>query len=302
MSNALPRVGFAAVVGRPNVGKSTLVNAMVGQKVTITSPRPNTTRWQLRGIVHRADAQIVLVDTPGLHRPRTPLGERLNESARAAFGDAEVIVAVVDATEAVGPGDRRTLDLAVRAASADGGNLLVAVNKTDQAGPHRVLQRLASVSEAVEVGAHAAGVGASEVEYYPVSALQGSGISALVNAIVSRLPHGTELYPPDMVRETPEGVWVAELVREQLLSRLHDELPHAVACRVTEWEWPHITCEILVERQSQKGIVIGHRGAVLRAVGIAVRTQLPPGAYVELVVRVEPSWQRRADALDRMGI
>jgi len=298
----VPRVGFAAVVGRPNVGKSTLVNAMVGEKVSITSSRPNTTRWQLRGVVHRPDAQIILVDTPGLHRPRTPLGERLNQSARAAFGDVDVIVAVVDATEAVGPGDRRTLELAIDAASGGGDNLLVVVNKTDRAASGAVLERLAGAAAVVDARARAAGSRAGGVEYYPVSATTGSGVGALVDAVVARLPEGAELYPPDMVRETPEGVWVAELVREQLISHLHDELPHAVACRVTEWEWPHIKCEILVERRSQKGIVIGHRGEVLREVGIAVRAQLPPGAYLELFVRVEPSWQRRADALDRLGI
>lgn len=289
------RAGFATVVGRPNVGKSTLVNRMVGEKVSITSSRPNTTRHNVRGIVHRPGFQIVLVDTPGFHRPRTALGERLVETAGASLDDVDAVVAVVDATAPIGPGDRLVLSRAV-AAAGPGGRVLVAVNKVDRARPADVLERLATAAAAVEEVAPGA-----DAEYFPVSAVTGEGVDALVEAIVDRLPEGPAYYPEEMVSDTPEALRVAELVREQLLRRAREELPHSIACRVTEWEWPRIRCEIVVERDSQKGIVIGRGGEVLKAVGTAVRAQLPPGAYLELFVRVEKRWQQRADALDRLG-
>lgn len=302
MADPPRRSGFATVVGRPNVGKSTLINTMVGTKVSIVSSRPNTTRHNVRGILHRPDAQVVFVDTPGLHRPRTALGERLNETAGATLADVDVVVAMVDATAAVGPGDRMVLERALAAGGRDGPAVLVAVNKIDAAGGDDVLVRLATVAEAVDRLAEGLGsADAPDVEYFPVSAATGKGVSALVDAVVARLPEGPAYYPEDMVTDTPEALAVAELVREQLLVRARDELPHAIACRVTEWEWPRIRCEILVERDSQKAIVIGRGGEVLKAVGIAVRQQLPPGAYLELFVRVEKRWQQRTDALDRLG-
>jgi GTPase len=294
------RAGFVAVLGRPNVGKSTLVNRMVGAKVSITSSRPNTTRHNLRGILHRPDAQVVFVDTPGIHRPRTMLGERLVEAAGSSLSDVDATVCVLDATAPVGPGDRMVLGAALgargpREAGASPG-VLVAVNKVDRASRADVLERLASAAAAVEeLG------GADRAEYFPVSAATGDGVGALVEAVVGLLGDGPPYYPPDMVTDTPEGVAVAELVREQLLRRAREELPHSIACRVTEWDWPRIRCEIVVERDSQKGIVIGRGGEVLKAVGTAVRKQLPPGAYLELYVRVEKRWQQRADALDRLG-
>lgn len=302
------RAGFVTVVGRPNVGKSTLVNRMVGTKVSITSSRPNTTRHSVRGILHRPGAQVVLVDTPGFHRPRTALGERLVETAGASLADVDVAVAVVDATAPIGPGDRMVLARAASAgdaglepgeaadAGASQGRLLVAVNKIDRATPAALLERLATAAATVDELHPGAGA-----EYFPVSAVTGEGVEALVEAVVALLPDGPAYYPDEMVTDTPEAVRVAELVREQLLRRAREELPHSIACRVTEWEWPRIRCEIVVERDSQKGIVIGRGGEVLRAVGTAVRQQLPPGAYLELFVRVERHWQQRADALDRLG-
>jgi GTPase len=303
------RTGFATVVGRPNVGKSTLINAIVGTKISITSPRPNTTRHNVRGILHRPDAQVVFVDTPGLHRPRTALGERLNETATASLDDLDVAVALVDATAAIGPGDRFVLSRALDATRSDDSGLLVAVNKIDRARPPAIVAALVAVAEAVDRlvadgagGARAGAPGAGpDVEFFPVSAATGKGVDALVDAIVGRLPEGPAYYPDDMVTDTPEALRVAELVREQLLRRAREELPHAIACRVTEWEWPRIRVEILVERDSQKAIVIGRGGEVLKAVGIAVRQELPPGAYLELFVRVEKRWQQRDDALDRLG-
>jgi GTPase len=314
------RSGFAAVVGRPNVGKSTLVNRMVGTKVSITSPRPNTTRSQVRGVVNRPDAQVVLADTPGLHKPRTALGARMNLSASSSLEDVDVVVAVVEATGAVGPGDRMVLAQSARrvrsmarvAAAprpsgdgppADGAPaLLVVVNKIDLVGPEGVLTHLAAVARAVESGEPEEDGEPVPAEYFPVSAATGAGVGALVDAMVDGMPAGPRYYPEGMVTDVAEAFWVADLVREELLQRVEDELPHSIACRVTEWEWPRVRCEILVERQSQKGIVIGRGGAVLKEVGTAVRHQMPEGAFLELFVRVEKRWQQREDALDQLGI
>ena len=293
------RSGFVTVVGRPNVGKSTLVNRMVGTKVTITSSRPNTTRHSVRGILHRPDAQVVFVDTPGLHRPRTALGERLVETADSSLDDVDAVVAVVDATAPIGPGDRMVLARALAHRARRG--LVVVVNKIDRATPSQLLERLATVAAAVDEIAPPGDAAGGDVEYFPVSATTGEGVGELLDGVVARLPEGPAFYPGDMVTDTPEALRVAELVREQLLRRAREELPHSIACRVTEWEWPRIRCEIVVERDSQKGIVIGKGGEVLKEVGTAVRRQLPPGAYLELYVRVEKRWQQRADALDRLG-
>jgi GTP-binding protein Era len=296
--------GFAAIVGRPNVGKSTLLNAMVGTKVSITSSRPNTTRFNVRGVLHGRDAQAVFVDTPGLHKPRNALGGRLNETAMASLRDVDVVIAVLDATAPVGPGDRLVLANALGAlAGSDArGGLLVVVNKIDRARREQVVERLAeSVQTVEELGAGAASGVADAAEYFPLAATTGEGVGTLVETVLGLLPEGPAYFPPEMVSDLPEAIAVAELVREQLLKRAREELPHSIACVVTEWEWPRIRCEILVERESQKGIVIGTGGEVLKDVGTAARAQLPDGAYLELFVRVEPHWQQRSDALDRLG-
>ncbi|HEY1445629.1 MAG TPA: GTPase Era [Acidimicrobiales bacterium] len=297
------RSGFVAVVGRPNVGKSTLVNKMVGTKVAITSARPNTTRHRILGVLHdeAADAQIVFVDTPGIHRPRSALGTRLNETATEALADVDVVMAVVDATAAVGPGDRTVLERSVRhlqrSATAGGApGLVVVVNKTDRAPTARVLERLTEAKDAVEALGEAL-----DVEYFPVSARTGEGVEELTRYLIGRLPEGPPFFPPDVVTDTPEALWIAELVREQLLAKTRDELPHAITCRVTEWEGPLIRVEIIVERDSQKAIVIGKGGEILKAVGIAVREQLPEGTYLDLHVKVERRWQNREEMLDRLG-
>jgi GTPase len=309
------RSGFVAVVGRPNVGKSTLVNRMVGTKVAITSSRPNTTRHRILGVLHdtEADAQVVFVDTPGIHRPKSTLGTRLNETATSALGDVDLILVIVDATGAVGPGDRTVLERSVRelqraaAAVSVGGHdideevdgprgLLVVVNKIDRAKPSQVLERLAEAKEAVDALGEL-----PDVEYFAVSARTGKGVPELTDFVVGRLDEGPPFFPDDVVTDTPEALWVAELVREQLLAKTHDELPHAITCRVTEWEGPHIRVEIIVERDSQKAIVIGKGGDVLKAVGIAAREALPEGTYLDLHVKVEKHWQNRAEMLDRLG-
>jgi GTP-binding protein Era len=293
------------VVGRPNVGKSTLVNSVLGTKVTITSPRPNTTRRSVRGVLHRTGIQAVFVDTPGLHRPRTALGKRLNEHVAEALGDIDVVVPVLDATAAIGPGDRLVLERAAATGAAGPTppgqgplwQLLVVVNKVDLASDAQILERLAGAAEVV------AGHGGPDAgaEYFPVSAATGQGVDALVDAVLIRLPEGPPYFPEDMISDVSEAFWVAELVREQLLAHVREELPHSIACRVAEWEWPHVRVDIIVERDSQKGMVIGKGGALLKEVGTAVRAQMPPGAYIELRVRVEKRWQQRPDVIERFG-
>jgi GTPase len=279
--------GFVSIIGRPNVGKSTLLNQMLGQKVSIVSDKVQTTRTQIRGVLNRPHSQIVFVDTPGIHRPRTLLGERSNTHATSSIGDVDVVCVLIDATMPVGKGDRFIAERAPK-------DSILIVNKIDLATPIEVLTQLQIASE----------FGFSE--YFPVSATTGDGVEELVAAIVSRLPEGPAYYPRDVLSDTSESFWVAELVREQLLAFAQEELPHSIACRVTEWEdrpdrGPFVRVEILVERDSQKPIVIGHQGSVLKAVGTAVRAELPPGAYLELYVRVDRDWQRRPAALDRLG-
>ena len=276
------RSGFVTLVGRPNVGKSTLLNRILGTKVSIVSNKVQTTRTQVRGVLHRPDLQLVFVDTPGIHKPRTTMGERLNDTAVDAVSGVDVVCLVLDATSPLGRGDRFIAERIPKSA-------ICIVNKVDKAAKAQVLERLTQAAE-LELA-----------DYFPVSASTGKGVDTLVEALAARMPEGPPFYPDDMVTDVPEAFWVAELVREQLFQVMREELPHSIACRVTEWEWPRIRCEILVERESQKGIVIGKQGAVLKAVGTAVREQLPPGAFVELAVAVDKDWQRRPAALDRLG-
>jgi GTP-binding protein Era len=282
------RSGFVAVVGRPNVGKSTLVNTMVGTKVTITSPRPGTTRRAVRGVLHTPGVQAIFVDTPGLHKPRTMLGERLNEHVGSALSDVDAVLVVLDATAAVGPGDRRVLEASLSERAP--GEVLVVVNKVDLAPRKSVVERLLQANKA-----------APDSEIFPVSAATGEGVAVLVDAVTALLPVGPAYFPEGTLSDVAETFWVAELVREALLAHVEDELPHSIACRVTEWEWPYIRVEILVERESQKGIVIGAGGSLLKQVGTAVRKELPEGTYLELRARVEPRWQQRRDSIERLG-
>ena len=277
------RSGFVTLVGRPNVGKSTLLNRFLGQKVTIVSDKPQTTRTEVRGVLTRPGVQAVFCDTPGIHKPRTLLGERLNRTARATLGDMDVVLFLVEADGGIGRGDEFI------AAGLPKDRTVLVVNKADRVGRDRVAEQLVTAS------------GFEFDEYFPISARTGEGVDALREHVLARLPEGPQFYPDDMVTDVPEAFWVAELVREQLLGIVREELPHSIATRVTEWEWPRIRCEILVERDSQKGMVIGKKGAVLKQVGTAARAQLPEGAFLELVVRVDKDWQRQPRALDRLG-
>ncbi|HTH06639.1 MAG TPA: GTPase Era [Ilumatobacteraceae bacterium] len=277
------RSGFVTLVGRPNVGKSSLVNAIRGQKVSIVSDKPQTTRHRVMGVLTTADAQLVFVDTPGLHKPVTALGERVNATALESLSDVDVACLVIDATQPFGRGDEwvaRHLDIA---------SAIVVVNKIDAVGPDKVAAQLVAAST----------LGAAE--YFPVSAKTGKGVNELVAHLTSRLPEGPMYFPADTVSDQPEEQWVAELVREQLLAVTRDELPYSIATRVTEWEWPRIRVEIIVERDSQKGMVIGKGGAVLKEVGQRARAQLPEGAFLELFVKVDKDWQRRPDRVERLG-
>lgn len=274
------RSGFVAVVGRPNAGKSTLINRILGQKVSIVSDKPQTTRHRVLGVLNRGDAQAVLVDTPGLHKPVTALGERLNATAHESLSDVDVVLVVIDATRPVGKGDRWVLDRTP-------GDAIVVLNKVDAAKPDLIARQLTALAAE------------DRAAYYPVSARTGEGVDDLIDDVLARLPEGPAYFPPGDVTDMPEPAFVAELVREQLLAVLREELPYSVATRIAVWEWPHVKVEILVERDSQKGMVIGKGGSVLKQVGIKVREQLAEGAFLELKVRVLKDWQQRPELVER---
>ena len=277
------RSGFVTFIGRPNVGKSSLINTICGRKVSIVSDKPQTTRHRIMGVLTRPDAQLVFVDTPGLHKAVSALGERVNATVLESTGDVDVCCLVLDATMPYGRGDRWVAE------RIDVSQAVVIVNKTDVASRDQVMAMLGA----------AGGLGAEA--YFPVSALTRDGIAPLVEHLTSRLPLGPQYFPDGSISDMPEEQWVAELVREQLLAVTHDELPYSIATRVTEWEWPRIRCDIIVERESQKGMVIGKGGSVLKQVGELARAQLPEGAYLELRVKVDKNWQRRPDRVERLG-
>jgi len=289
------RSGFACFVGRPNVGKSTLTNAMVGQKVAITSSRPQTTRHAIRGILHRADGQLVLVDTPGLHRPRTLLGERLNDVVRTTWAEVDVVGFCVPADQTIGPGDRY---IAGELASVVGRTPVVGVlTKTDLVGPEVIARRLLDLQELGEFA-----------EIVPVSATMDRQVSLLADLLLTRMPEGPPLYPDGELSDEPETTLIAEFVREAALEGVRDELPHSLAVVVEEMtpgKVLRIEAEIFVERPSQKAIVIGRGGERLKDVGIRARTQiealLGTKVHLELFVKVAKDWQRDPRQLRRLG-
>jgi GTP-binding protein Era len=300
------RSGFACIVGRPNVGKSTLTNALVGRKVAITSPRPQTTRHAVRGIVHRPDAQLVLVDTPGLHRPRTLLGERLNDLVRATWTQVDVIGVCLPASDPIGPGDRYLVGevAAVRRPAK-----IAIATKADLVSRDRMAQHLSAV---VATGQQA---GIDWADVVPVSAVTGVQVDLLRDLLVAQLPPGPALYPAGELTDEPEAVLVAELIREAALDGVRDELPHSIAVTVEEMgpregrpvDRPllDIHAFLYVERSSQKAIVIGRQGARLKAVGSAARQQiealLGTPVYLDLHVSVLKDWQRDPKQLKRLG-
>ncbi len=293
------RSGFACFVGRPNAGKSTLTNALIGQKVAITSSRPQTTRHAIRGILHRPDAQLVVVDTPGLHKPRTLLGSRLNDVVRATWAEVDVIGFCVPADQPVGRGDEF---IAGELRSVAGRTpVLGIVTKSDLARPEQVAERLTQMAALMDFA-----------EVVPCSAVDGFQVGLLADLLVARLPEGPPLYPDGELTDEPEETLVAELVREAALEGVRDELPHSIAVVVQEM-LPHdgrddlldVHATVYVERQSQKGIVIGRGGERLRAVGTAARRQiealLGTKVYLDLHVTVAKDWQRDPRQLRKLG-
>jgi len=300
------RSGFACLVGRPNAGKSTLTNALVGQKVAITSMRPQTTRHTIRGIVHREDAQLVLVDTPGLHRPRTLLGERLNDLVKGTLSEVDVVGFCLPADQQVGPGDRFiAAELEEVAAGRHARPVVAIATKADLVGRARLAEHLVQIDA---LGAWA--------DIVPVSASSGYQVDVLSDVLVSHLPEGPALYPDGELTDEPESVMVAELVREAALEGVRDELPHSLAVVVDEIvprgtadreEIPmlDVRVDLFVERDSQKAIVIGKGGARLRDVGTRARREIEAllGArvFLDLHVRVAKDWQRDPKQLGRLG-
>ena len=294
------RSGFVCLVGRPNTGKSTLTNALVGTKVAITSTRPQTTRHTIRGIVHRENFQIVLVDTPGLHRPRTLLGQRLNDLVRDTYAEVDVIGLCIPADEAIGPGDRWIVDQ-VRAIAPKTA-LVVVVTKIDRVPKDRVAAQLVAVSELV----------GDSAEIVPVSAITGEQVDVLIDVLVSLLPPGPAYYPDGELTDEPEEFLMAELIREAALEGVRDELPHSLAVVIDEVnpregrdDLIDVHAVLYVERDSQKGIVIGKGGARLREVGTAARGQieklLGTKIYLDLRVKVAKNWQSDPKQLGRLG-
>lgn len=293
------RSGFACFVGRPNAGKSTLTNALVGSKVAITSSKPQTTRHAIRGIVHREDAQLVIVDTPGLHRPRTVLGERLNDIVYSTWSEVDVVGLCVPANEKVGPGDRFIANELRKIAKRT--PVLGIVTKTDLASRQQVADQLLALQEVMDFA-----------ELIPVSAPAGFQVKQLEDLLVQRLPEGPQLYPDGDLTDEPEQTLVAELIREAALEGVRDELPHSIAVTVEEMlpregrdDLLDVHAFLYVERPSQKGIILGHKGERLRAVGSEARRHiealLGTKVYLDLHIKVAKDWQRDPKQLRRLG-
>ncbi|GGO86449.1 GTPase Era [Nocardioides phosphati] len=300
------RSGFACFVGRPNAGKSTLTNALVGSKVVITSNKPQTTRTVVKGIVHRDDAQLILVDTPGLHRPRTLLGERLNDLVMSTWSEVDVVAVCFPADEKIGPGDtfivnelakvRRTTKIAI-------------ATKTDKATPEQLASHLLAIAELGRT------TGTDWAEIVPVSAVGDSQVGLLADILIGLMPEGPQLYPDGELSDAPEEAIVAELIREAALEGVRDELPHSIAVVVEEMNLREgrpadrplldIHANLFVERDSQKGIIIGHKGSRLREVGTAARLQiaamLGTPVHLDLHVKVAKDWQRDPRQLRKLG-
>ncbi|GAB3829016.1 GTPase Era [Kribbella italica] len=300
------RSGFACFVGRPNAGKSTLTNALVGQKIVITSSKPQTTRHAVRGIVHRDDAQLILVDTPGLHKPRTLLGERLNDVVKTTWAEVDVIAVCLPASDRIGPGDRFLVAEAAKVARTP---KVALATKSDLVGPDRMAEHLNEIAKLGETH------GIEWAAIVPVSAVDGFQVETVADELVKLLPQGMPLYPDGDVTDEPEEILVGELIREAALEGVRDELPHSIAVTIDEMMLREgrpedkplldIYANLYLERDSQKGIVIGHKGARLREVGANARRQiealLGTPVYLDLHVKIAKNWQTDAKHLKKLG-
>ncbi len=294
------RSGFACFVGRPNAGKSTLTNALIGQKIAITSSRPQTTRHAVRGIVHRPDAQLVVVDTPGLHKPRTLLGQRLNDIVRETYASVDVICFCVTADDKIGPGDRFIAAELAQVKTP----VIAVVTKTDKVPKHQVGEQLLAVSQL-----------ADWAEIVPTSAVSDFQVGLLADLLVARLPEGPALFPDGELTDEPEQVMIAELIREAALEGVRDELPHSLAVTVEEMnlrpDRPEdkplldVYASVHVERDSQKAIILGAGGARLKGVGTTARHQIEAllgmRVYLDLHVTVSKDWQKDPKQLKKLG-
>ena len=292
----MTRSGFVALAGRPNSGKSTLVNRIVGGKVAIVSDKPQTTRREVRGIATGPDWQLVLVDLPGVQRPRDALTERMQARVERALAGADHALLLLNGEQQIGAGDR----FIARAIANVGQPATIAVNKVDRLDPERTLAALAA---AAELGL--------EAEIFPISALTGAGVPELVEHVVSTLPQGPFLYPPEEKSDLPERVRLAELIREQVLLRTREEVPHAVEVEIDELEERDdgllvVRARVWAETESQKGILVGAGGRMVKAVGTAARNEIERAigrrVYLDLNVRVRKGWRRDDALLDRLGI
>jgi len=289
------RSGFISFVGRPNVGKSTLMNALIGEKVAITSSKPQTTRKTIRGIVTRGDGQLIIVDTPGLHRPRTLLGERLNALVETTLGDVDVIGMCLPADESIGKGDLFILEQLARYPRS---KVVAIVTKTDRVSSTAVLNKLAEVGEL-----------RNWTLVVPLSAVTADGLDEFFDAIIPIMPESLHFYPDDSVSDESVENRIPEIVREAVLEELNDELPHSLAVTlmdiVREGGRTKVFVTLIVERDSQKGIIIGHRGSMLRLIGERSRPQiealLGTKIYLDLHVTIAKDWQRDPKALGKLG-
>lgn len=300
------RSGFACFVGRPNAGKSTLTNALVGRKIVITSSKPQTTRHAVRGIVHKKDAQLILVDTPGLHKPRTLLGERLNDIVKTTWAEVDVIGICLPASDKIGPGDRFLVSEAAKVARTP---KVALATKADLVSPERMAEHLMEIAKLGET------VGIEWAAVIPVSATSGFQVDLVSDELAAFLPVGMPLYPDGEITDEPEETLVAELIREAALEGVRDELPHSIAVLVEEMNLREgrpedkplldVYASLYLERDSQKGIIIGHKGARLADVGARARAQiealLGTPVYLDLHVKIAKNWQTDAKGLRKLG-
>lgn len=287
--------GFVAIVGRPNVGKSTFMNYVLGQKIAIMSDKAQTTRNKIQGVYTKDNAQIVFLDTPGIHKPKHELGEFMVKSAYSALKEVDAVLFMVNVSEKRGPGD----DFIIEKLKGIKTPIFLVLNKIDLVTPEVLLERVESYKDALDF----AGV-------FPISVLQGNNVNELMEALIAALPEGPQYYPADQITDHPEYFVVSELIREKILQLTQEEIPHSVAVTVDkmqkdEFDKVHVYANIIVERKSQKGIIIGKGGRLLKEIGTRARREIQQllgnKVYLELWVKVEKDWRKRKSNLQEYG-